>query len=67
MMDILVCIRFHRFLDSNPLNKLSISEEALIDFQELIGEHSGENMAEAVWRTLKMYSIESQVSLYFIY
>jgi hypothetical protein len=28
-------------------------EELLIDFRELQGEHSGENMAEAVWETLK--------------
>jgi hypothetical protein len=30
-------------------------EELLIDFQELQGEHSGENMAEALWETLKQY------------
>ncbi|KAJ6524012.1 hypothetical protein B0H19DRAFT_881884, partial [Mycena capillaripes] len=30
-------------------------EELLIDFQELIGEHSGENMAEVVWKTLDDY------------
>ncbi|KAJ6612042.1 hypothetical protein B0H10DRAFT_1808268, partial [Mycena sp. CBHHK59/15] len=34
-------------------------EEMLIDFRELVGEHSGENMAEAVWTTLKIYGIES--------
>ena len=28
-----------------------VAEELLIDFRELIGEHSGENMAEAVWAT----------------
>ena len=27
-------------------------EELLIDFQELIGPHSGENMVEAVWATM---------------
>ena len=31
----------------------SLAEELLIDFRELIGEHSGENMAEVVWETLK--------------
>ena len=32
-------------------------EELLIDFQELIGEHSGENMAKTVWETLKQYGL----------
>jgi hypothetical protein len=39
------------------------SEELLIDFRELAGEHSGENMAEAVWETLKQYDLIGQVSL----
>jgi hypothetical protein len=33
-------------------------EELLIDFRELHGQHSGENMAEAVWETLTMYNIQ---------
>jgi hypothetical protein len=33
------------------------TEELLIDFCELVGEHSGENMAEVVWKTLKMYGL----------
>ena len=33
------------------------TEELLIDFRELIGEHSGENMAEAVWATLELYGL----------
>jgi hypothetical protein len=37
-------------------------EELLIDFRELVGEHSGENMAEAVWETLKRYGLENWVS-----
>ncbi|KAJ6541133.1 hypothetical protein B0H10DRAFT_1852529, partial [Mycena sp. CBHHK59/15] len=36
-------------------------EEMLIDFHELVGEHSGENMAEAVWSTLSTYGIEGRV------
>ncbi|KAJ7442860.1 hypothetical protein FB451DRAFT_1019775, partial [Mycena latifolia] len=32
-------------------------EELLIDFQELIGEHSGDNMAEIVWKTLTDYGL----------
>lgn len=39
-------------------------EELLINFRELVSEHSGENMAEAVWETLKRYGIESRVSLF---
>jgi hypothetical protein len=27
-------------------------EETMIDFRELIGDHSGDNMAEAVWETM---------------
>ena len=37
-------------------------EELLIDFWELIGEHSGENMAEAIWETLMQYDIQDWVS-----
>ncbi|KAE9394425.1 hypothetical protein BT96DRAFT_750454, partial [Gymnopus androsaceus JB14] len=32
-------------------------EELLIDFHELIGEHSGDNIAEVVWVTLKKYGL----------
>jgi hypothetical protein len=39
----------------------SFAEELLIDFRELIGEHSGENMAEVVWETLKRYGLEKRV------
>jgi hypothetical protein len=41
----------------------SVAEELLIDFRELIGEHSGENMADAVWETLIMYGIEGRVDI----
>ncbi|KAJ6609451.1 hypothetical protein B0H10DRAFT_1675845, partial [Mycena sp. CBHHK59/15] len=33
-------------------------EELLIDFRELVGEHSGENMADAIWGTVEMYGLE---------
>ncbi len=33
------------------------SEEILIDFRELIDEHSGVNMAAAVWETLQKYRL----------
>jgi hypothetical protein len=39
-----------------------LSEELLIDFRELIGEHSGENMAEAVWATMELYGLIGKVS-----
>ena len=39
-----------------------LKEELLIDFRELVGEHSGENMAEVIWETLKRYGIENRVS-----
>lgn len=37
-------------------------EELLIDFRELIGEHSGVNMAHAVYDTMKMYGLRGRVS-----
>jgi len=36
-------------------------EELLIDFQELLGEHLGENMAAVVWSTLEKYGIQNKV------
>jgi hypothetical protein len=39
-----------------------LTEELLIDFRELIGEHSGENMAEAVWATMEAYGLIGKVS-----
>ncbi|KAK0454238.1 uncharacterized protein EV420DRAFT_1645133 [Desarmillaria tabescens] len=36
-------------------------EKILINFQELIGEHSGENIAEVVWDTLVKYSLVGHV------
>jgi len=38
------------------------TEELLIDFRELLGEHSGENMAEAVWATMELYGLVGKVS-----
>ncbi|KAJ7926484.1 hypothetical protein B0H13DRAFT_1576822, partial [Mycena leptocephala] len=32
-------------------------EECLIDFRELVGAHSGENMALAVWETIEKFAI----------
>jgi hypothetical protein len=47
---------------------LFLAEELLIDFRELIGEHSGDNMAEAVWQTLELYGLVGRARFsYFIY
>ena len=45
-------VRFEIFL-MDPLLTLT-SEELLIDFRELIGEHSGENMAAVLWSTVNV-------------
>jgi hypothetical protein len=57
MMDIAVrgSVLFVNFL------LMLASEELLIDFRELIGEHSGENMADVVWSTLELYGIQNKV------
>lgn len=39
------------------------TEELLIDFQELVGEHSGENLAHAVYDTLSRYGLQGHVRL----
>jgi hypothetical protein len=41
----------------------SSTEELLIDFRELIGQHSGENMAKAVWATMELYGLIGKVNL----
>jgi hypothetical protein len=33
----------------------------LIDFRDLVGDHSGENMVEAVWQTLETYGLLGRV------
>jgi hypothetical protein len=48
---------------SPTLPYLPFAEELLIDFRELIGEHSGENMAEAIWQTLELYGLVGRVHL----
>ena len=40
------------------------SEEILIDFHELLGEHSGDNMADAVWETLEKYGLVNRVFIW---
>ncbi|KAJ6566532.1 hypothetical protein B0H19DRAFT_940572, partial [Mycena capillaripes] len=40
------------------------AEECLIDFQELLGAHSGENMADAVWKTVDKFGLRRRVSVF---
>ena len=42
------------------------SEELLIDFHKLIGVHSGENLAHAVYDTLDTYGLKERVSPQFV-
>ena len=51
------------FLLSQSITHLHpLTEKLLIDFCELIGEHSGENMAEAIWVMMELYSLIGKVS-----
>jgi hypothetical protein len=36
-------------------------EEVLIDFREIVGEHSGRNLADAVWETIECYGLKGKV------
>jgi len=40
---------------------LLFTEELLIDFWEMIGEHSGKNMAHAVFETMEAYGLVGRV------
>lgn len=40
---------------------LLFTEELLIDFREMIGEHSGANMAHAVFETMETYGLVGRV------
>jgi hypothetical protein len=42
-------------------------DEVLIEFQELIGEHSGEHLADVVYDTLERYSLRDKVWSSFSY
>lgn len=35
----------------------------LLDFRELTGEHSGDNLCSIVWDTLETYGIEDRVHI----
>ncbi|KAF5345060.1 hypothetical protein D9758_010453 [Tetrapyrgos nigripes] len=53
----------HAFLAivAHYINEEGQLEELLIDFRELLGEHSGENMADAVWKTLELYGLVGKI------
>jgi len=40
-----------------------LTEESLIDFCKLLGRHTGENLADAVWDTLCTFGIQGKVSI----
>ena len=43
-----------------------LTEESLIDFYELLGQHTDENIADAVWDTLGTFGIQEKVNtIYF--
>ncbi|KAH8827442.1 hypothetical protein DL96DRAFT_1464295, partial [Flagelloscypha sp. PMI_526] len=46
------------------INNQGEMDEVLIDFAELVGEHSGDNMAETVWKTLERYGLQNRVRLF---
>lgn len=41
------------------------TEEMLLDFCVMTGEHSGENMAQEVQQTLQLYGLEKKVTFVF--
>jgi len=51
------------FLCAQPRLNFNLvpTEELLIDFREIIGEHSGANLAEAVWNALELYGLKDRV------
>ena len=55
-----VCDHFN-FL---PVRANHCTEELLIEFQELVRKHTGENQAEAVWDTMELYALQGWVCSY---
>ncbi|KAJ7314175.1 hypothetical protein DFH08DRAFT_716865 [Mycena albidolilacea] len=42
-------------------NSYRQTEECLIDFRELVGQHSGENMATEVWEALERFGLIGRI------
>lgn len=40
---------------------LNCADEFLIDFREIQGAHTGENMADIVWKTMQLYDLPGKV------
>ncbi|KAF8149253.1 hypothetical protein K438DRAFT_1625189, partial [Mycena galopus ATCC 62051] len=38
--------------------------ECLIDFRELVGQHSGENMTAAVWETVEKFGLIGRITAF---
>ena len=55
----------HILLLLDPVCLIAL-EELLIDFRELVGNHSGENLAHAVYNTLNIYGLKDHVSFHLI-
>ncbi|KAJ7033056.1 hypothetical protein C8F04DRAFT_958248 [Mycena alexandri] len=47
------------YFDSDSV--LTTTEECLIDFAELVSDHSGETMATTVWSTLCKYNLQGKI------
>lgn len=56
------CLGTSSFSYSLRPSQVATTDELLIDFTELIGEHTGANMADAVWSTMKRYGLVGRVS-----
>ena len=46
------------------LTLCSFAEELIIDFRTIQGTHTGENLAELVWRTLEMYGLVGKIIVF---
>ena len=53
---------FFLFLYMLYISNFACVRRLLIDFCELVGEHSGKNMAEVVWESLVPYGIHGHVT-----
>ncbi|KAJ7890217.1 hypothetical protein B0H13DRAFT_2277135 [Mycena leptocephala] len=61
-----MAIVVHHIGNDGQLGVLTLAittEESLIDFCELIGQHSGENMTAAIWETVEMFGLLGRNSI----
>ena len=38
-------------------------EEVVLDFCEIVGEHSGDNLADTVWQTIELFGLQHKVAI----